>query len=114
MNKIILACAVACAVAAPATAQTVAVPTATALALQPSAETMLRAGTPVPLKMLEELTTKGKKLKVGHRFRMEVAQPVTVGGTVVIPAGTPAMGEVTEVRNKGMWGKSGRINARVL
>jgi hypothetical protein len=23
-------------------------------------------------------------------------------------------GEVTDVRNKGMWGKSGRINARVL
>ena len=32
----------------------------------------------------------------------------------MIPAGSPATGEVTDVRNKGMWGKSGRINARVL
>jgi len=39
---------------------------------------------------------------------------VTIDGNVVIPAGSPAVGEITEVRNKGMWGKSGRINARVL
>lgn len=37
-----------------------------------------------------------------------------IDGNVVIPAGSPATGEVTEVRNKGMWGKSGRINGRVL
>ena len=33
---------------------------------------------------------------------------------MVIPAGSPATGEVTDVRRKGMWGKSGRITARVL
>lgn len=75
---------------------------------------VLRAGTSVPLKMAEALTTNGKKLKVGQRFQMEVAEPVQVNGVTVIPAGSPATGEVTEVRNKGMWGKSGRINARVL
>jgi hypothetical protein len=64
--------------------------------------------------MSEELTTKGKNLRVGQRFRMEVAEPVTVAGNIVIPAGSPAVGEVTEVRNKGMWGKSGAINGRVL
>jgi hypothetical protein len=74
----------------------------------------LRAGTSVPLKMAEGLTTKGKKLKVGQRFQMETAEAVTVDGNVVIPAGSPATGEITEVRNKGMWGKSGRINGRVL
>lgn len=75
---------------------------------------VLRSGTSVPLKMAEALTTNGKKLKVGQRFQLEVAEPVMVNGVVVIPAGSPATGEVTEVRNKGMWGKSGRINARVL
>lgn len=75
---------------------------------------VLRAGTSVPLKMAEPLTTNGKKLKVGQRFQLEVAEPVQVNGVTVIPAGSPATGEVTEVRNKGMWGKSGRINARVL
>lgn len=75
---------------------------------------VLRAGTTVPLKMSEGLTTKGKKLRVGQRFQLEVAEPVTVNGQVVIAAGSPVTGEVTDVRNKGMWGKSGGINARVL
>ncbi|MEZ0495141.1 hypothetical protein [Sphingomonas sp. IW22] len=77
-------------------------------------ENVLRSGTPVPLRMMEGLTTKGKKLKVGQRFNLQTAEAITVNGYTVIPAGSPAVGEVTEVRNKGMWGKSGRINARVL
>ncbi|PCD02247.1 hypothetical protein COC42_12395 [Sphingomonas spermidinifaciens] len=77
-------------------------------------DNVLRSGTPVPLRMMEALTTKGKKLKTGQRFNLEVAEAVSVNGHVVIPGGSPAVGEVTEVRNKGMWGKSGRINARVL
>ncbi len=75
---------------------------------------MLHVGTEVPLKLSEELTTKGKQLQVGQRFHMEVAEPVLVNGVTVIPAGTPAMGEITDVRNKGMWGKSGHISARIL
>jgi hypothetical protein len=82
--------------------------------LSTSAENVLRAGTPVALKVSEALTTKGKKLRVGQRFQMETAEALSLNGSVVIPAGSPAVGEVTDVRNKGMWGKSGRINARVL
>lgn len=102
-------------VAAAQTAPTAVPAPAVSATLRPaSGENVLRSGTPVPLKMAEMLTTKGKKLKVGQRFNMEVAQAVEVNGVVVIPAGSPAIGEVTEVRNKGMWGKSGAINARVL
>lgn len=93
-----------------ALAQTAAVPSAAVA----TTTATLRAGTTVPLKMSEPLTTNGKKLKVGQRFQLETSEAVTVDGQVVIPAGSPATGEVTEVRNKGMWGKSGRINARVL
>ena len=75
---------------------------------------MLRVGTEVPLRLLEELTTGGKKLRVGQRFRMETSAPVMVQGVVVIPTGSPAVGEITDVRNKGMWGKSGKLTARVL
>lgn len=75
---------------------------------------ILRAGTEIPLIMREELTTKKKKLRVGQRFQMEVSENVTANGVIVIPSGTPAMGEITEVRNKGMWGKSGYIGARVV
>lgn len=83
--------------------------------LDPVAQSgVLRAGVEVPLITREELTTKKKKLRVGQRFQMEVSANVSSGGVVVIPAGTPAVGEVTEVRNKGMWGKSGYIGARVI
>ncbi len=104
-------------IACNASAQVVATPAvATAAPLVAGAVDtgVLRAGTSVPLKMAEALTTNGKKLKVGQRFQLETAEPVTVAGVTVIPVGSPATGEVTEVRNKGMWGKSGRINARVL
>lgn len=74
----------------------------------------LRAGTPVSMRVLDNLTTKGKKLKAGDRFQLTVVDPVVVNGMVAIPAQSVATGEVTSVRNKGMWGKSGAIEARVL
>jgi len=37
-----------------------------------------------------------------------------MNGVNVIPVGTPAVGEITDVRNKGMWGKSGHLAARIL
>lgn len=80
----------------------------------PAGNAILRIGTEIPLRLDEELTTKGKKLRVGDRFHLETAEPVMVQGVNVIPVGTPAVGEITEVRNKGMWGKSGRLAARIL
>ena len=77
-------------------------------------QNILRSGTEIPLLIREELTTEKKKLRVGQRFQMEVANAVEMNGVTVIPAGTPATGEVTEVRNKGMWGKSGYIGARAV
>src|SRR4051812_15012819 len=75
---------------------------------------LLRVGTEVPLRLSQELTTQGKKLRVGDRFHLETSEPVMVQGINVIPVGSPAMGEITDVRNKGMWGKSGHLAARVL
>jgi hypothetical protein len=75
---------------------------------------ILRVGTEVPLRLSEELTTKGKTLRVGQRFHLETSEPVMVQGVNVIPVGTPAVGEITDVRNKGMWGKSGHLAARIL
>jgi hypothetical protein len=79
-----------------------------------TANAILWVGTEVPVRLGEELTTKGKKLRVGHRFRLETSEPVMVQGVVVIPVGSPAVGEITDVRNKGMWGKSGHLGARLL
>jgi hypothetical protein len=74
----------------------------------------LRVGTEVPLRLSQELTTQGKKLRVGDRFHLETSEPVLVQGVNVIPVGSPAVGEITDVRNKGMWGKSGHLGARIL
>lgn len=100
-----------------AVAQSVAIPAATpvqSVIVGGPAQYILRTGTDVSLKLKEPLTTEGKKLRVGYRFQMEVAEPVLLNGQVVVPVGSPALGEITEVRNKGMWGKSGQLTASVL
>jgi hypothetical protein len=114
-KKSFLAVAAVSLLAAPSLAQE-AQPVAVPQAIAPVATTnaVLRAGTPVQLRLMEEVTTKKKAAKVGQRFMLEVAAPVEVNGVVVVPAGTPAWGEITEVRNKGMWGKSGKLTARLL
>lgn len=85
-----------------------------AIAAPATNSALLRVGTVVPLRLSEELTTKGKKLRVGQRFHLETSEPVMVQGVTVIPVGSPAVGEITDVRNKGMWGKSGHLGARIL
>mgnify|MGYP003574944483 CR=1 FL=1 len=106
--------AVAQTVPAPATTPAPAPAPAVATIVASPTDNVLRAGTVVPVKTAEALTTKGKKLKVGQRIQLEVSETVFLGGQAVLPAGSPVTGEITDVRNKGMWGKSGRINARVL
>jgi len=111
--KVVAACGIAASclsVSAFAEAPVVAPP----IAAPVSTNAMLRTGTEVPLRLSEELTTKGKKLRVGQRFHMQVAEDVKVQGVTVIPVGSPAVGEITDVRNKGMWGKSGHLAGRML
>ncbi|HTK59173.1 MAG TPA: hypothetical protein VL336_09350 [Sphingomicrobium sp.] len=91
-----------------------AAPAPAAIAAPVTTNAVLRVGTEVPVRLLEELTTQGKKLRVGNRFRMETSEPVMVQGVVVIPVGSPVVGEITDVRNKGMWGKSGHLGARLM
>lgn len=111
ISLFVLAAAVAAQAAAPqadvqASAPPIAAPTMTSA--------ILRVGTEVPLRLSQELTTKGKQLRVGDRFHLETSEPVMVQGVNVIPVGSPAVGEITDVRNKGMWGKSGHLAARIL
>src|SRR6476661_2080633 len=91
---------------APSAAAAIAAPAAT--------NAILRVGTELPLRLSQELTTKGKQLRVGDRFHLETSEPILVQGVNVIPVGSPAVGEITDVRNKGMWGKSGHLAARIL
>ena len=95
-------------------AQSAIAPVSTPIAAPVTNSAVLRTGTEVPLTLSEELTTKGKKLRVGQRFRLQTSEPVIVQGVTVIPVGSPAVGEITAVRNKGGWGKSGHLGARML
>jgi hypothetical protein len=99
-----VACAALSAGAAPAQQVVMQQPTAT----------VLRTGTPVVLRIVQAVSTKDKIAKINDRVRMEVAEPVMVGDVTVIPSGSPAVGELTDVRYKGMWGKSGRLVGRAL
>jgi len=106
-------------IAVPALAQETA-PVAPMVAAQPAAivvtpdtSTALHAGLPIQLETRDELTTEHKALKVGQQVEMQVVQPVMLNSQVVIPAGARAVGEITMVRNKGMWGKSGGIIVKV-
>lgn len=85
-----------------------------ALVIGGPAPTQLNQGTELTLRLVRELTTKDKALHVGDRFDLETVDPVKLGLVTVFPSGTRAVGEITSVRNKGMWGKSGKFQARLL
>ena len=117
MNFVLAALAGAAALSSPPSSPTISSPIVAAAPIAPIApvgQAVLRTGTEVLLRLSEQLTTKNKQVRVGQRFRMEVAESIKVDNQVVIPVGSPAMGEITDVRNKGMWGKSGHIGARIL
>ncbi|MEN2746407.1 hypothetical protein [Sphingomonas sp. T9W2] len=78
-----------------------------------TANAQLPANTEVLLSMNEDLTTKGGRIEVGYKFGLTVAADVMLGDYVVIPKGTPAVGEVTWLTGKGAFGKSGKMEIQV-
>jgi hypothetical protein len=76
------------------------------------APAVLAAGTPVVLRTLQPLSS--KDAIQGQRFPLEVTEDVLVQGALVIPRGAHGVGEVSGVREKGMYGKSGKLEVRVL
>lgn len=89
-------------------------PAPTAALVAPTAGTTgrLLAGAEVRLITRTELSSRTNTL--GERFDLEVVEPVTLNGQVVIPVGSVATGEVTRVRKKGMWGRRGILETRIL
>ena len=73
---------------------------------------ILRRDTPIHLMVMSEVSTKERS--AGFRFKLRVNEPVTVSGTIVVPVGTTAYGEVTSAESSGNVGKSGRLSARLL
>lgn len=52
----------------------------------------LAAGTVVELEITESINSSQRKR--GDRFGLRLAQPLRIGDTIVVPAGTPAVGEI--------------------
>jgi hypothetical protein len=88
-------------------AQTEAAPVIAAQRVSAGTATALPANTELLLSMNDDLTTKG--IEEGHKFRMTLVRDVMIGDYVVIPKGTPAVGEVTWKTGKGAFGKSGKM-----
>jgi len=96
-------------VTAPAPA--VAAPSAAPIAAPSAGNLTLNAGTPITLAVAEEVNSSTHK--EGETFKLTVLNDVTMGQTVVIPRGTPALGEITWRTGKGAFGKSGKIEFSV-
>jgi hypothetical protein len=73
---------------------------------------VLKEGTPIHL--ATETDMDSQENRVGDRIDLRVLDAVELNGHTVIPVGTRGVGEVTLVRKKGMWGKSGRLQFRPL
>jgi hypothetical protein len=73
---------------------------------------VLRQGTRVPMRTLEPLSS--KRVHQGQLFGLEVSDDIRVDGMLVIPRGAHGVGEISRVVTKGMMGKRGRLEVRVL
>ena len=73
--------------------------------------TMLPARTEILLSLNEELTS--REHRQGQTFPLTVVGDVMLGNYVVIPSGTPAVGEVTWVTGRGIFGKSGKMDIAI-
>ena len=76
-------------------------------AIVAQAATVLPSGTAV--RLVTAVPVNSRSAQQGQRFGLTVAADVTAGGRVLIPAGTPAVGEVEAVSGKGMVGQGARL-----
>ena len=125
MKRLSLAAAAGCALftvnaanAQPAVGQPVTpeasapAPTALVIPAAAASNAVLPAGTVIRMRSLTELHSNTNK--TGEQFDVEVAEDVMVNGVVVIPRGSIGRGEITRAKKKGMWGRSGRMETRLL
>lgn len=90
------------------------VATADSAAQTPAAPTgpVLRQGTRVPMQTVQPLSS--KRAVQGQLFGLEVSEEVRVDGMLVIPKGAQGVGQVSRVVAKGMVGKPGKLEVRVM
>lgn len=70
---------------------------------------VLSPNTEVVVTPNDTLTTKGKALKAGYKFKLSTVLDVMQDGYVMVPKGTVGEGTITWMTNKGSFGKSGKM-----
>lgn len=78
----------------------------------PAGQMVLAAGTEVPMKTIRELSSRTNRQ--GDRFDLVVSEDVLVDGHIVIPRGARGVGEIAKLVPKGSFGKSGKLETRLL
>lgn len=68
---------------------------------------LVRALTPVEIEIAEELSS--KTAKIDAFFRIRLAAPIMEGDRIVVPAGTPGVGQVVHAAKSGYGGKAGEL-----
>lgn len=103
MKNIVLITSLAIApMAIPAIAQTTPAPIAA-----PKASQALPAETMIKVTPSEEITS--KKMKEGTTRRFQIVEDVLQNGAVIIPRGSPVVGEIVWRTGKGIGGKSAKF-----
>ena len=68
---------------------------------------VIEYGTEIKVLTKEKLTS--KKLKVGEKLSLEIAENIMIGGKLVVSKATPVYAVVIDSRRSGMLGRSGRL-----
>jgi len=105
MKKLVFGPAIAALVSTSLSAQNAATQAAGGQA--PPGPLSLNTGTPIMLAVSQEVNSSTHE--EGDTFPLTVLNDVKVDNTVVIPRGTPAVGEITWRTGKGAFGKSGKM-----
>ena len=75
-------------------------------------DVLLPGGTSIPLVTVDELSSKTNN--TGEPIRLRVRDDVRIGEVVAIPAGTPAVGQITDARGTGAFGVNGKLQLAPL
>ena len=75
-------------------------------------EVLLPGGTQIPLVTVDELSSKTNN--TGEPIKLKVRDDVRIGEVVAIPAGTMAVGQITDARGTGAFGVNGKLQLAPL
>ncbi len=84
---------------------------ATAIAMYAQKEVVVKAGTLVPLQLVN--STRAADVTVGQKVSFRVARDINVDGVTAIPYGTTVQGTVYEAKKNSWWGTKGRLGIKL-